>query len=205
MVLINGTHSNPRPVVSGVPQGSFQGPVQFLLYINDITDNISFHVRLFTDSSVIYREINIQQDHLALQQDLDNLCSRVFWDWSSKFLHHPILRDFQFCGDLLTFFLRIKDNPQHQGFQIEIKVAKGFSEVPGSHNNLCCDMHEVITKPAVSFHFWRGFLETPKTFRANFGCHNFLRIFKTKTFLGMKFCSKFALSFLKVIVKAGFH
>ena len=74
VVSINGTHSNPRPVVSGVPQGSVLGPVLFLLYINDITDNISSHMRLFADDSVIYREINTQQDHLALQEDLDNLC-----------------------------------------------------------------------------------------------------------------------------------
>ena len=65
VVSNNGTHSNPRPVVSGVPQGSVLGPVLFLLYINDITDNISSHMRLFADDSVIYREINTQQDHIG--------------------------------------------------------------------------------------------------------------------------------------------
>ena len=34
-----------------------------------------------------------------------------------------------------------------------------------------------------------------------FGCHNFLRILKTKTFPGMKFCNEFALSYLEIIVK----
>ena len=29
-------------------------------------------MRLFADDSVIYKEINTQQDHLALQEDLDN-------------------------------------------------------------------------------------------------------------------------------------
>ena len=47
----------------------------------------------------------------------------------------------------------------------------------------------------------RAFLETPETFRAHFGCHNFLRISKTKTFLGMKFCNKFSLWDLEIIVK----
>lgn len=77
VVSINGSHSNPQPVISGVPQGSVLGPVLFLLYINDITDNINSQIRLFADDSVIYREINDQQDHLALQQDLDNLS-----DWA---------------------------------------------------------------------------------------------------------------------------
>ena len=49
--------------------------------------------------------------------------------------------------------------------------------------------------------YWRAFLETPETFRAHFGCHNFLRIFKMKTFPGMNFCKKFTLSYLQIIVK----
>ena len=67
VVSVNGSHSNPQPVTSGVPQGSVLGPVLFLL------DNIKSQIRLFADDSVIYREINDQQDHLILQRDLDNL------------------------------------------------------------------------------------------------------------------------------------
>ena len=48
---------------------------------------------------------------------------------------------------------------------------------------------------------WGPFLETPETFWVYFGCCNFLRISKTKTFLGVKFCNKFALSYLEIIVK----
>ena len=45
------------------------------------------------------------------------------------------------------------------------------------------------------------FLETSATFRAHCGCYNFLRILRTKMFPGMKFCNKFALSYLEIIVK----
>ena len=72
VVSIIGTLSNPRPVVSEVPKWSSLGLVLFQLYVNDITDNISSHMRLFADDVVIYRESNTQKDHLALQQDLDN-------------------------------------------------------------------------------------------------------------------------------------
>ena len=48
---------------------------------------------------------------------------------------------------------------------------------------------------------WGPFLETPETFWVYFGCCNFLRISKTKTFLEVKFCNKFALSYLEIIVK----
>ena len=43
----------------------------FLLYINDITANISSGIRLFADDSVLYRIIQSEEDHHYLQQDLN--------------------------------------------------------------------------------------------------------------------------------------
>ena len=74
MVSVNGTHSSPWPVPSGVPQGSVLGPVLFLLYINDITDHIQSRMRLFADDSTVCREIKNTCDHALLQQHLASLC-----------------------------------------------------------------------------------------------------------------------------------
>jgi hypothetical protein len=41
-------------VASGVPQGSVLEPVLFLIYINDITNNITSNIRLFADDCTIY-------------------------------------------------------------------------------------------------------------------------------------------------------
>ena len=57
MVSVNGTPPSPRPVASGVPQGSVLGPVLFLLYVNDITDHIESTMLLFADDSIVYTEI----------------------------------------------------------------------------------------------------------------------------------------------------
>ena len=106
MVSIIGTLSNPRPVVSEVPKWSGLGLVLFQLYVNDITDNISSHMRLFADDVVIYRESNTQKDHLALQQDLDNWCKWAhLWQLSfliTKCYHLRITsKTVPFCHDYL--------------------------------------------------------------------------------------------------------
>ena len=71
-VVLNGSNSSWSPVISGVPQGTVLGPLLFLLYINDIVDNVASQVRLFADDCILYREINTSADVLALQRDVDS-------------------------------------------------------------------------------------------------------------------------------------
>ena len=71
---VNGTHFSPRPVPSVVPQGSVLGPLLFLLYINDIADQIQSTMCPFADDRIVYREIKNTCDHALLQQDLASLC-----------------------------------------------------------------------------------------------------------------------------------
>ena len=72
-VSINGTQSSPKPVLSGVSQGSILGPVLFLLFINDITNYINANLRLFADDCILYNEIQSSQDYLSLQNNLNQL------------------------------------------------------------------------------------------------------------------------------------
>ena len=54
ITVIDGVKSNPKPVVSGVPQGSRLGPILWILYYNDIVDNITADIYLFADDLCIF-------------------------------------------------------------------------------------------------------------------------------------------------------
>ena len=61
-VVLDGLASDPVPVLSGVPQGSVLGPVLFLIFINDLPENIRSSIRLFADDCVLYRNIESPTD-----------------------------------------------------------------------------------------------------------------------------------------------
>ncbi len=83
-VALNGTYSNWAPVSSGVPQGTVLGPLLFLLYINDIGENIGSEIRLFADDCILYKKIASDLDCTALQTDL-NILSTWAIKWQMSF------------------------------------------------------------------------------------------------------------------------
>lgn len=83
-VVVDGEVSKSSHVTSGVPQGTGIGPTLFLVFINDIADNLNSTTRLFADDCVLHRPIRTEQDHQLLQEDLDTL---VHWSntWQMEF------------------------------------------------------------------------------------------------------------------------
>ena len=72
-VVVNGSMSATAPVLSGIPQGTVLGPVLFVIYINDLLDNITSEGLMFADDTKLFRLITSREDALALQSDLQTL------------------------------------------------------------------------------------------------------------------------------------
>ena len=71
-VFINGVYSSEKPISAGVPQGSVLGPLLFLIYINDITDNLTGMARLFADDTSLSFSLTFSPEAICkrLMQEL---------------------------------------------------------------------------------------------------------------------------------------
>ena len=84
-VVLNGIESTWEPIISGVPQGSVLGPLLFLIYINDLTQNISANIKLFADDASLF--IKVTDIDVAQQTLMGDLNTITIWanQWKMKF------------------------------------------------------------------------------------------------------------------------
>ena len=79
-VVVNGKVSTPRPVISGVPQGSVLGPLIFLILIADIDEDILHTlVASFADDTRATKGLKSELDAADLQNDLFRI-----YQWSEN-------------------------------------------------------------------------------------------------------------------------
>ena len=89
-VVLNGQTSTWELVKSGVPQGSVLGPLMFLIYINDLPDNIQSTCKIFADDTSLFSHVfnkDISQDEL--NNDLQKVSDWAF-QWKMQFNPDPI-------------------------------------------------------------------------------------------------------------------
>ena len=70
-----------------IPQGSVLGPLLFLVYIIDLTNNISPEMRLFADDSSLFTRVErVDQIHEKLIKDLHTITN---WAYQWKMVFNP--------------------------------------------------------------------------------------------------------------------
>ena len=86
-VVLNGTESKWMKVNAGVPQGSILGPLLFLVYINDLPDNIKSEMRLFVDDSFVFTKVEgIERTQEKIEEDLATI---GWWAYQGKMVFNP--------------------------------------------------------------------------------------------------------------------
>ena len=88
-VILNGQSSSWRPVLAGVPQGSILGPLLFLIYINDLPDNLKSNAKLFADDTSLFTIVKDKNESTnTLNNDL-SLISKWAYNWKMLFNPDP--------------------------------------------------------------------------------------------------------------------
>ena len=105
-VVLDGKSSQEYPVNAGVPQGSILGPKLFLLYINDLPDDVICNIAIYADDNTLYSKCVQASDlwqQLELASELESDLQDTM-DWGRKWLV-----DFNAGETQLVSFDRSKD------------------------------------------------------------------------------------------------
>ena len=84
-VVLNGQNYKWSNISATVPQGSILGPRLFLIYINDLFDNLSSNPKRFADDTLLFSVVHdVYQSGINVNDDLEKINSWAF-QWKMSF------------------------------------------------------------------------------------------------------------------------
>ena len=87
--MLNGQSSTWLPVIVGNLQGSILGSLFFLIYVNDLSKNLSSIMKLFADDTSIFSVAhNVDLSEKQLNDDLSKISE---WAYQRKMSFNPDL------------------------------------------------------------------------------------------------------------------
>ena len=87
-MVLDGKSSQEHPVNAGVPHGSILGPTLFLLYINDLPDDVICNIAIYADDTTVYSkcdQVSYLWQQLELASELESDLQDTV-DWGRKWL-----------------------------------------------------------------------------------------------------------------------
>ena len=88
-VILNGPNSSWINVHAGVPQGYILGSLLFLIYSNDLADDLSSNVKLFADDASLFSVVHdVNAAARELNDDLKKMNKWAF-QWKMSFNPDP--------------------------------------------------------------------------------------------------------------------
>ena len=115
IVVVNGCKSDILDVKAGVPQGSRLGPLLFLIYMNDIIDDIESDILIFADDTSLFATGSDPAETVEiLNRDLEKISVwatkwKVMFNAKTRTQSIPYRREFNDLSKILVHFLTFQD------------------------------------------------------------------------------------------------
>ena len=134
-VVLDGQASEWTQISAGVPQGSILGPLFFLIYINDLPEDLISLIKIFADDSSLFSLI---LDQIRCSQELNSDMQKVSeWahQWKMSFNPDPSKQavEVYFTRRLIppippvitfnNFAISVQDHQKHLGLILDQKLA----------------------------------------------------------------------------------